>query len=122
MSGPQLQAQDNLSVADESAKDVRPGQNNETSILGIASTSRAVAMDIRNKREVKIGLSKAPVTPFGVTTGGRPYYAGDFRGNGTWYVISNPDTLCTVDTTTGVFTSVGQISGIPAGSGTSGLT
>ncbi len=90
--------------------------------LGITSTSRAVAMDVRNQREVKISLANGSVTQFGIATGGRPFFGGDFDGSGTWYVVSSPDTLYSVDTTTGVFTSLGQITGLPPGSNTSGLT
>jgi len=93
--------------------------------LGINSTSRAVAMDLRNAREVKIELVNASVTPFGIAIGAaRPLYGGDFSGSGVWYVVATPDTLYSVDTTSGVLTLLGQITGIPlpVGSNTSGLT
>jgi hypothetical protein len=117
-------AADNSATTDLSAnKDTRRAEI-VTFPLGINSTSRAVAMDVRNGREVKIGLVNASVTPFGITFTGRPFYGGDFGGNGVWYVVATPDSLYSVDTTSGALSYLGQITGIPVpvGSNTSGLT
>lgn len=120
-------AQDNAIGADASSTATREVKGIVTIPLGINSTSRAIAMDVRNSREVKIGLVNASVTAFGVPTGGRGFFGGDFNGSGTYYVVSTTaapalDTLFVVDTTSGVFTPLGPIAGLVAGSNTSGLT
>lgn len=115
-------AEDISAVADPTANAERRDRGIVTFSLDNSSTSRAVAMDLRNQREVKIGLAAASVTQFGISTGGRPFYGGDFDGNDVWYVVATPDTLYSVDTTTGVFTQLGRITGLPAASNTSGLT
>lgn len=118
-----VRAEGNNTGVDRSANADRKANGGVvTTPLGINSTSRAVAMDLRNQREVKISLANGSVSQFGISTGGRPFYGGDFDGAGTWYVVSSPDTLYSVDTTTGAFTLLGQITGLPPGSNTSGLT